>query len=75
MLEFNQIVAKAKDGTEIIVSIVPLNKKQNTRDGFKLVEVDKKILLESGIEVDLNLDRRTFYASPNQLFKLDHHIA
>ncbi len=47
---------------------------QNTRQGFKTIEVGKKVLLESGVEVDLNLDGRTFYTSINQLFKLNHKV-
>ena len=47
---------------------------QNTRQGFKEIEVGKRVLLESGIEVDLNLDGRTFYTSLNQLFKLNHKV-
>ncbi len=39
-----------------------LKKKQNTRDGFKWVEVGKKnVLLECGQEIELNLDGRSFY--------------
>ena len=30
----------------------------------------KRVLLQSGIEVDLNLDGRTFYTALNQLFIL-----
>ncbi|MEX7561061.1 hypothetical protein AB6V46_08675, partial [Stenotrophomonas maltophilia] len=69
------LIAKSKNGTEIIVSLIPLNKMQNTRQGFKQIEVGKRVLLESGIEVDLNLDGRTFYTSPNQLFKLDQKVS
>ncbi|MDN5418255.1 MAG: hypothetical protein L0G09_12530, partial [Acinetobacter sp.] len=61
-------MAKSKNGTEIIVSLIPLQKMQNTRQGLKQIEVGKRVLLESGIEVDLNLDGRTFYTSLNQLF-------
>jgi hypothetical protein len=57
------------------VSLIPLNRIQNTREGFKTVEVGKRVLLSSGIEVDLNLDGRTFYASINQLFKLDYRVS
>lgn len=71
MLKVNELIAKSKNGTEIIVSLIPLNKMQNTRQGFKEIEVGKRVLLESGIEVDLNLDGRTFYTSLNQLFKLN----
>lgn len=74
MLKINNLIAKSKNGTEIIVSLIPLNKMQNTRQGFKQIEVGKRVLLESGIEVDLNLDGRTFYTSPNQLFKLDQKV-
>ena len=74
MLKINDLIAKSKNGTEIIVSLIPLNKMQNTRQGFKEIEVGKRVLLESGIEVDLNLDGRTFYTSLNQLFKLNHKV-
>jgi len=75
LLKINNLIAKSKNGTEIIVSLIPLNKMQNTRQGFKQIEVGKRVLLESGIEVDLNLDGRTFYTSPNQLFKLDQKVS
>ncbi|MCU4393848.1 MULTISPECIES: hypothetical protein [Acinetobacter] len=74
MLKVNKLIAKSKNGTEIIVSLIPLNKMQNTRQGFKEIEVGKRVLLESGIDVDLNLDGRTFYTSLNQLFKLNHKV-
>lgn len=74
MLKINELIAKSKNGTEIIVSLIPLNKMQNTRQGFKEIEVGKRVLLQSGVEVDLNLDGRTFYTSLNQLFKLNHKV-
>ncbi len=74
MLIINDLIAKSKNGTEILVSLIPLNKMQNTRQGLKRVEVGKRVLLSSGIEVDLNLDGRTFYTSLNQLFKLNHKV-
>ncbi|OTG81534.1 hypothetical protein [Acinetobacter sp. ANC 4648] len=74
MSKINDLIAKSKNGTEIIVSLIPLNKLQNTRQGLKEIEVGKRVLLQSGIEVDLNLDGRTFYTSLNQLFKLDHRV-
>ncbi|MEQ1347845.1 hypothetical protein [Acinetobacter lwoffii] len=61
MLKINDLIAKSKNGTEIIVSLIPLNKMQNTRQGLKRIEVGKRVLLSSGVEVDLNLDGRTFY--------------
>ena len=74
LLKVNELIAKSKNGTEIIVSLIPLNKMQNTRQGFKEIEVGKRVLLESAIEVDLNLDGRTFYTSLNQLFKLNQKV-
>ena len=74
MLKVNDLIAKSKNGTEIIVSLIPLHKMQNTRQGLKQIEVGKRVLLESGIEVDLNLDGRTFYTSLNQLFKLNYKV-
>ena len=74
MLKVNELIAKSKNGTEIIVSLMPLDKMQNTRQGFKEIEVGKRVLLESGIEVDFNLDGRTFYTSLNQLFKLNQKV-
>ena len=74
LLKVNELIAKSKNGAEIIVSLIPLNKMQNTRQGFKEIEVGKRVLLESGIEVDLNLDGRTFYTSLNQLFKLNQKV-
>ena len=74
MLKINELVAKSTNGTEIIVSLIPLNKMQNTREGFKTIEVGKKVRLESGVEVDLNLDGRTFYTSLNKLFKLNQKV-
>ena len=74
MLKINDLIAKSKNGTEIIVSLIPLHKMQNTRQGLKRIEVGKRVLLSSGVEVDLNLDGRTFYTSLNQLFKLNHKV-
>lgn len=74
MLKIKDLIAKSKNGTEIIVSLIPLNKMQNTRQGFKEIEVGKRVLLQSGIEVDLNLDGRTFYTCLNQLFRLDQKV-
>ncbi len=72
MLKINDLIAISKNGTEIIVSLIPLNRLQNTRQGLKSVEVGKRVLLSSGIEVDLNLDGCSFYTSLHQLFKLNH---
>ena len=74
MLKINNLVAKSHNGTEIIVSLIPLNKMQNTRQGLQKIEVGKRILLQSGIVVDLNLDGRTFYTSLHHLFKLNQRV-
>jgi len=74
MNQFNNLIAKASNGTEILVSLIPLNKQQNTRQGFKWVEVGKRVLLDSGIVVDLNLDGRSFYTCSNELFKFKNRI-
>ena len=74
MLKINDLIARSKNGTEIIVLLIPFKKMQNTRQGFKQIEVGKRVLLQSGIEVDLNLDGRTFYTSLNQLLKLNHKV-
>ncbi|MCF9033313.1 hypothetical protein [Acinetobacter nectaris] len=63
-------IAIAINGDEINVKIVPNEKRQNTSTGFMTVEVGKKVLLESGQEVSLNLDGRSFYTSFNQMYKL-----
>lgn len=63
-------IAKAVNGNEISVQIIPLKRQQNTLEGFKWVEVGKKVLLESGQEIDFNLDGNSFYISVNQLYRL-----
>lgn len=63
-------VAKACNGNEISVQIIPLKRQQSTINGFKWVEVGKKVLLSSGQEVELNLDGRSFYNSVNNLYHL-----
>ena len=68
------LVAKSVNGREIVVSLIPLKKMQNTRDGFKWVQVGQKVLLESGIEIDLNLDGRSFYTGINEMFRLNTHV-
>ncbi|ENW80972.1 hypothetical protein F909_02263 [Acinetobacter sp. ANC 3929] len=63
-------VAKASNGNEICVKIIPLKRQQNTLKGFKWVEVGKKVLLDSGLEIDFNLDGKSFYTDVNQLYRL-----
>ncbi|WEV48910.1 transposase [Acinetobacter sp. ESL0695] len=63
-------IAIAINGDEINVKIIPNEKRQNTTAGFMNVEVGKKILLESGQEISLNLDGKRFYTSFNQMYKL-----
>lgn len=63
-------IAIAINGDEIHVKIIPSEMRQNTSTGFMNVEVGKKILLESGQEVSLNLDGKSFYTSINQMYRL-----
>lgn len=70
----NGLIAKSINGTEIVVSLIPLKKTQNTPQGSKSIEVGKIVVLSSGDEVGLNLDGRTFYTELNQLFKLSHKV-
>jgi len=62
--------AKANNGEQIKVKVVPLKRKQNNVNGTSLVEVGKKIQLASGQECLLNIDGKSFYTGLNQLYKL-----
>ena len=74
MNKIENVIAKSTNGQEIVVSLVPAKKMQNTRDGFKWVEVGKKVLLQSGTEIDLNLDGRSFYTGIHEMFRLETRI-
>lgn len=63
-------IAIAMNGDEINVKIIPHQKRQNTSTGFMQVEVGQKILLESGREIDFNLDGNSFYTAFNQMYRL-----
>jgi hypothetical protein len=67
---FENCVAKSSNGHEINVQIIPLKRKQNVSGGQMWVIVGNKILLESGKEIEFNLDGKSFYISPNQMYKL-----
>jgi len=62
--------AEMADGTRINVKLIPLVKKQSTRDGFIDVTVGKQIQLETGEKIELNLDGKSFYFGPNQLYRI-----
>ncbi len=47
---------------------------QNTREGFIWVNVGLNILLDSGREIELNQDRRSFYTALNQMYYLPHRV-
>lgn len=49
-------IATAVNGNEINVRIVPHVRKQNSLDGYRWVEVGKKIQLQTGEEIELNQD-------------------
>mgnify|MGYP003525520537 FL=1 len=68
------VIAKSVNGREILVSLVPSKKMQSTREGFEWVEVGKKVLLQSGIEIDLNLDGRSFYTGVHEMFRLESRV-
>jgi hypothetical protein len=62
--------ARAINGDEIRVKIIPLKRKQNNLFGVSWVEVSKQIEFESGEKCALNIDGRSFYTSQNKLYKL-----
>ena len=74
MSKCKQLIAKAMNGREILVSLVPSKKMQNTREGFIWVDVGLNVLLESGREIELNTDRRSFYTDLNQMYYLPHRV-
>ena len=74
LIKFENVIAKSVNGREILVSLVPSKKMQSTREGFKWVEVGKKVLLQSGIEIDLNLDGRSFYTGVHEMFRLESRV-
>lgn len=69
--KIENVVAKAVNGHEIVVSLIPVNKVQHSRDGFKWVEVGKKVLLQSGLEIELNLDGRSFFTGLHEMYRLE----
>lgn len=62
--------AKSIDGDIIHVQIIASERKQNISGGFKWVKVGEKVLLDSGREINFNLDGRSFYVAPNQMYRL-----
>ena len=72
--KFENLIAKSVNGDEILVSLIPSKKMQSTREGFKWVEVGKKVLLQSGVEIDLNLDGRSFYTGVNEMFRFTSRV-
>ena len=68
------LIAKPVNGHQIVVSLLANKKRQNPNDGFKWVEVGKKVLLSSGTEIELNLDGRSFYTGLNEMFKLENRV-
>ena len=73
--KFENVIAKSVNGRDVLVSLVPSKKMQSTREGFKWVEVGKKVLLQSGIEIDLNLDGRSFYTGVHEMFRLESRVS
>ena len=60
----------AKNGDEIRVKIVPLERQQRNPSGMSWVEVGKKIELETGENRQFNFDGRSFYLGLNQLYRV-----
>ncbi|PJG44485.1 transposase [Acinetobacter tandoii] len=65
------ITAKAINGDEIRVKIVPLKRMQNNLFGVSWVEVGKQIEFESGETCILNVDGKSFYTGMHKLYKLN----
>lgn len=74
LIKLENVIAKAVNGREILVSVVPSKKMQSTREGFEWVEVGKKVLLQSGVEIELNLDGRSFYTGIHEMFRLESRV-
>lgn len=64
------MMAKAVNGDQIRVKVVPFKRKQNTMSGSAWVEVCKQIEVESGDLFQLNLDGKSFYVGLNKLYRL-----
>ncbi|MDQ8937026.1 transposase [Acinetobacter rudis] len=64
------MTAKAVNGDQIRVKVIPFKRKQNTMSGHTWVEVCKQIQVESGDLFQLNLDGKSFYTGLNKLYKL-----
>ncbi|TCB33687.1 transposase [Acinetobacter sp. ANC 4910] len=63
--------ARATNGDEIRVKIIPLKRKQNNLFGVSWVEVGKQIEFESGEKYPLNVDGKSFYTALHKLYKLN----
>ena len=71
MKEFNQCYQAAMaNGTKVNVKLIPLVKKQSSRDGFIDVAVGQQVQLETGEKIALNLDGKSFYFGLNQLYRI-----
>jgi hypothetical protein len=63
--------ARAINGDEIRVKIIPLKRKQNNLFGVSWVEVGKQIEFESGEKCSLNVDAKSVYTVLHKLYKLN----
>lgn len=61
--------AKAVNGDQIRVKIIPLQKEQSTIFGKIMVEVSKQVQIESGEMFNLNLDGKSFFTGLNNLYR------
>jgi len=62
--------ASQANGGQIKVKLVPMQRQQNTTQGFIWVDVGQMIELETGETFSLNMDGKSFYTGPNQLYRL-----
>lgn len=58
------------NGTKINVKLIPLMKKQSSKNGFIDVNVGQQVQLETGEKIELNLDGKSFYFGLNRLYKI-----
>ena len=65
-------IASQSNGGQINVKLVPMQRQQNTPNGFVWVDVGQMIELETGETFALNLDGKSFYTGPSQLYRLSH---
>ncbi|RKG34075.1 transposase [Acinetobacter tianfuensis] len=64
------LTASQANGGQIKVKLVPMQRQQNTPQGFIWVDVGQMIELETGETFNFNVDGKSFYTGFNQLYRL-----